>query len=104
ICILFISSCSPVIHSFNVSPRTISEKDSIQVDYKVSGKAILLIHEQSTLINNDSTKYLELTLVAQKRNKEKKQMVQVTVLPEESQDVIDFPRSEERRVGKECRS
>lgn len=92
ICFVFICGCSPSIHSFNVSPLTISEKDSIRVDYKVRGKPVLLIHEQKApLQNENSTRYLELTLIAQKGNKEKKQMVQVSVLPDEGQDFIDFP-------------
>jgi hypothetical protein len=89
-------SCSPRIRSFSVTPLIITSKDSVQVNWSVNGKSTLLFHENilpknSNPLAGDSTlKYFEFTLVAQKHGKERKQMIQVTVLPDRSTNDIIF--------------
>ena len=85
--LLNFSSCSPSIHSFQVDQQTITSADSIKVNWDVSGKPTLLIHENDVA----GGKYLELTLVAQKKGKEARQFIQVVVLPPLSVDTIIFP-------------
>lgn len=84
-------SCGPSIHSFRVDQPTITAMDSVKVNWKVSGKPTLLIHENDRTGGEDNyPKYLELTLVAQKNGKEARQFIQVIVLPTESVDTIVF--------------
>ncbi|MES1161064.1 MAG: hypothetical protein ABUM51_09930 [Bacteroidota bacterium] len=88
-------SCGPSIHSFKVNAQTVTAADSIKVDWEVSGKPTLLIHEKAMgggngggLLAGGPEKYLELTLVAQKNGKEARQFIQVIVLPPISVDTI----------------
>ncbi|HWK05185.1 MAG TPA: hypothetical protein VNS58_16205 [Puia sp.] len=76
-------SCGPSIHSFQVDQQTITAADSVKVNWEVSGKPTLLIHE--------AEERMELTLVAQKNGKEARQFIQVIVLPPGSVDTIIFP-------------
>ena len=107
-------SCGPSIHSFQVDQQTITAADSIKVNWEVSGKPTLVIHENevggsapggnggSIQVGNGGgsaiekegaihAKYLELTLVAQKNGKEARQFIQVIVLPPASVDTVVFP-------------
>ncbi len=110
-------SCGPSIHSFQVDQQTITAADSIKVNWEVSGKPTLVIHENEVGGGGGSAsggnggsvavgdgggpatekegaihaKYLELTLVAQKNGKEARQFIQVIVLPPVSVDTIVFP-------------
>jgi hypothetical protein len=86
--LLFIS-CGPAIHSFQVDQQTITAADSIKVNWDVSGKPTLLIHENEA--DTIHPKSLELTLVVQKNDKVKRDFIQVIVLPRESVDTIVFP-------------
>jgi hypothetical protein len=95
-------ACGPAIHSFQVDQQTITAADSVKVNWEVSGKPTLLIHEQEAAGGANTgpgtaeaggEKFLELTLVAQKNGKEKRQFIQVIVLPRESVDTIVFPIS-----------
>lgn len=98
---LAIVSCGPAIRSFQVDQQTITAADSVKVNWDVSGKPTLMIHEQNAAGGNAGPgaaetgveKFLELTLVAQKNGKEKRQFIQVIVLPGESVDTIVFPVS-----------
>jgi hypothetical protein len=84
-------SCGPSIHSFKVDAQTVTAADSIKVDWEVSGKPTLLIHEKGMGGGGSAggpEKYLELTLVAQKNGKEARQFIQVIVLPPISVDTI----------------
>ena len=83
-------SCGPAIHSFQVDQQTITAADSIKVNWDVSGKPTLVIHENE-MEGDIHPKFLELTLVVQKDGKEKRQFMQVIVLPRESVDTIVFP-------------
>lgn len=90
-------SCSPVIRSFTVQPLTITSEDSVKVNWDVRGKPTLLVHENivppdpANLGPSDAgKKFLELTLVVQKRSKEQRRIVQVAVLPKLSTDEIVF--------------
>ncbi len=108
---LFFISCGPAIHSFQVDQQTITAADSIKANWDVSGKPTLLIHENNVSNEENAaggiqvagggngqgqagtihSKFMELTLVAQKNGKEKRQFIQVIVLPRESMDTIVFP-------------
>lgn len=99
---LALVSCGPAIRSFQVDQQTITAADSVKVNWDVSGKPTLLIHEQEVagggsirpgMAGAGGEKFLELTLVAQKNGKEKRQFIQVIVLPRESVDTIVFPVS-----------
>ena len=83
---LTLASCSPRVHSFQVDQQTITAADSLRVNWEVSGKPTLLIHEKEVA----DAKYMELTLVAQKRGKEARQFIQVVVLPPQSVDTVVF--------------
>jgi hypothetical protein len=90
-------SCGPSIHAFKVDAQTVTAADSIKVNWEVSGKPTLLIHENVAGGGNGGGSktggpelYLELTLVAQKNGKEARQFIQVVVLPPESVDTIVF--------------
>lgn len=85
---LLFASCGPSIRSFTVDQQTVTSTDSIKVNWDVSGKPTLLIHENAP---GGPGKYVELTLVAQKNGKEARQFIQVIVLPPESVDTIVFP-------------
>src|SRR5882757_10953803 len=44
-------SCGPAIHSFQVDQQTITAADSIKVNWDVSGKPTLVIHENEAAGN-----------------------------------------------------
>lgn len=93
---LFLYSCSPSINHFDVSERTVTSEDSVLVTWEVRGKASLIFHERPILDSagiqpvSESSKFLEYTLVASKSGKEKRQTIQVVLLPSEASDSIIF--------------
>lgn len=93
---LFLYSCSPSINHFDVSERTVTSEDSVLVTWDVGGKASLIFHERPILDSegiqpvSESSKFLEYTLVASKSGKEKRQTIQVVLLPSEASDSIIF--------------
>jgi hypothetical protein len=87
--------CKPAIDSFTVKPLTITNNDSVSINYQTKGTPTLIFHEN--MIVEDSVKpgeipikYLEFTLVARKSNKEVRRMIQVMELPNESSTEIAF--------------
>ena len=86
---IFLVSCGPEIRSFSVRPLTITEGDSVQVNWDVSGEPTLVVNEKRSQ-NDSSKKYLEFTLVVKKGDKEAVRLVQVSVLPNESYEEIVF--------------
>lgn len=87
--------CAPAIDSFTVKPLTITNNDSVTINYQTQGTTTLMFHENMILEDSVKTgeipiKYLEFTLVARKSNKEARRMIQVMVLPNESSTEIAF--------------
>ena len=91
------SSCNPAIHTFKVEPLTTTSRDSVKINWKVSGKPTLLFHEvdqkeDNPLKNGDVTaKYLEFILSVVKGKNEAHRMVQVAIVPDTSYTEIVFP-------------
>lgn len=85
--VFFCSCSSPFIHSFTVVPHTITGKDTVQINWNVSGEPTLLYHEKTA---QDSTRLIEFTLVVHKKDRDSTRVVQVVRLPAGSSTQIIF--------------
>lgn len=87
-------SCKPVINSFKVTShdtvevRRMTAEDTLRVNWDVKGKPTLLIHE--TQLDDSTSKLLELKLVVEKAGKEANRIIQVQMLPSNSETTITF--------------
>jgi len=80
--------CKPLIHSFTVTPLTITARDSVRMKWSVRGSPTLLTHTDST--EQPGFESREFTLVVEKNGKQVKNTAVVNVLPEQSADIIEF--------------
>ncbi len=76
--VLLVGCANPAIHSFSVSPLTISETDTVRVNWEVSGTPTLLINNIQG--QDSATKYMQLTLVVAKGDRQVSQPIQVSVV------------------------
>ena len=86
-------ACKPKIQSFAVMPLTITAADSVRIQWKARGEAVLLTHTDTASmddIDNPVFETREYTLVVRRKGKEIKRSAVVNVLPLVSADNIVF--------------
>ncbi len=87
--IIIFCSCAPKITSFTASPATITNGDSVILNWKIKGKPTLMFDQRKIFHpGNDSLQVLEFTLSVEKGKKEKHLKRQVSVLQKESRDEV----------------
>jgi hypothetical protein len=87
--IIIFYSCTPKIFSFTASPPTITNGDSVILNWKIKGKPTLMFDQRKiSHPGNDSLQVLEFTLSVEKGKKEKHIKRQVSLLPKESTDKV----------------
>lgn len=93
--ILFFYSCAPKITSFTASPATITKGDSVMLKWKIKGTPTLMFDQRKIAHpGNDSLDVLEFTLSVQKGKKEKHIKRQVSMLPNQSMDLVVLATNE----------
>jgi hypothetical protein len=92
--ILYSCSCKPAIKSFRVTThdttqvRRMTADDTLKLNWDVKGKATLLLHEIE--LPDSTGKILEMTLVVEKGGKEVNEVVQVEMVPKNTNTTIAF--------------
>lgn len=93
-CFFLISAafcCSPKIYSFTADALAVSSEDSIRVHWKVRGTPTLLIHQKQLARGAETVTVAELTLVAEKGNKEPaRRFIQVEIRNGRFVDTLAF--------------
>ncbi len=89
-------SCGPSISSFNITPLTATENDTLKVSWDISGTPTLLVYSLNDSSDNNvnqdiNSKLIEFKLVVEKGGKKVVQPIQVTLVPETSNTQITFP-------------
>jgi hypothetical protein len=87
VCHIF-SSCGPSINSFVIQPLSISNEDSVRINWDVRGTPTLLVRERPVLDDSEhvvtgalTPRYVDYQLVVERGGKEVHQTIQVVVYP-----------------------
>jgi hypothetical protein len=93
--LLFITiiSCKPKIYSFTASPRIVTDRDSVHLNWVIRGKPDITFHQKKIrYFNDDSLQLLQFTLVALKGNsRTTPRLIELKVLPLLYRDILIFP-------------
>jgi hypothetical protein len=91
--IVTIVSCKPKIYSFSASPRIITDRDSVHLNWTIRGKPELTFHQKKIrYFASDSLQLLQFSLVAVKGGSQTApRLLQIKVLPLLYRDILVFP-------------
>lgn len=95
--LLFIvfNACKPEIYSFSASPRIITERDSVHLNWSIQGKPELTFYQKKIAYSGgDSLQQLQFSLVAVKgESRTTPRLIELNVLPLLYRDVFVLPIS-----------
>jgi hypothetical protein len=95
--LLFIvfNACKPQIYSFTASPKIVTDRDSVHLNWDIRGKPELAFHQTKIGISGgDSLQQLQFTMVAVKgRARSNARQIDLNVLPILYRDIFILPVS-----------
>ncbi len=87
-------SCAPTIRSFSAYPQKITARDSVRVNWNLRGTPTMLVSQRTDSTDlapgQAAPHFMELTLVAKKKQKETRKVMQIKVVPDVSTEEIVF--------------